>query len=377
MDLELVAVDLYGLAPDSFTAARNQAAAQAKAAGEITASAAIKALRKPTLAAWLANQLVRAEPDRVDELTRLGSELREAHLTRDGARLRELTPRRHELVAELVTAATRRAAEQGRKVTEAVADRLTETLDAALVDPTAAQLLRSGRLTSALRHVGFGVVDESGTPAHLTSLTIRPNTPTTAATPTPAATSKARAAGSAGRRGSSAGRAEYGVRPTAKRAADPADRPTPIGGAGRLTARNARIAATARTTSERQKAERNTAEQRAAERRAEREAAERRIAERNRRELEARLAELDSEYAEAETERAAAEAEVDANEHHIADMQTAIERLTEELDNARRELKRAQSQTRRLERTLTRTTRMAAIAERRRNAATARLASLG
>jgi hypothetical protein len=43
-----------------------------------------------------------------------------------------------------------------------VADRVTETLDAALVDPGTAQLLRTGRLTSALRHVGFGVVDESG-----------------------------------------------------------------------------------------------------------------------------------------------------------------------------------------------------------------------
>jgi hypothetical protein len=53
----------------------------------------------------------------------------------------------------------------GRTVTAAVAERLAETLDAALVDPGAAQLLRGGRLTSALRHVGFGVVDETGQPA--------------------------------------------------------------------------------------------------------------------------------------------------------------------------------------------------------------------
>lgn len=48
-----------------------------------------------------------------------------------------------------------------------IAQRLTETLDAAVVDPGAGQLLRSGQLTSALRHVRFGVVDESGEPAEL------------------------------------------------------------------------------------------------------------------------------------------------------------------------------------------------------------------
>lgn len=116
---------------------------------------------------------VRTEPDRIDELTQLGEELRDAHLTRDGGRLRELTPRRHDLVAELVQAARSHASAGGRTVTDAVADRLTETLDAALVDPTAAQMLRSGRLTSALRHVGFGVVDEAGDPAQLTSMAMR------------------------------------------------------------------------------------------------------------------------------------------------------------------------------------------------------------
>jgi hypothetical protein len=55
----------------------------------------------------------------------------------------------------------------GRRITAQTAERLTETLDAALVDPGAAQLLRTGQLTSALWHVGFGVVDESGDPAKL------------------------------------------------------------------------------------------------------------------------------------------------------------------------------------------------------------------
>jgi hypothetical protein len=164
VDVDQVAVELYGLAPEEFTAARNLAA---KAAGDGRVAEAIKALRKPTLAAWLANQLVRADPDGVHQLTELGELLRRAHLSADGPALRRLTPQRHELVRSLVTIARDKERAEGRTVTAAVTERLTETLDAALVDADAAQLLRTGQLISALRHVGFGVVDESGEPAQL------------------------------------------------------------------------------------------------------------------------------------------------------------------------------------------------------------------
>ncbi|MEV0287029.1 MULTISPECIES: hypothetical protein [unclassified Kribbella] len=159
VDVDAAVVELYGLAPEQFTAARNELA---RLAGDPRATDAIKALRKPTLAAWLANQLIRAAPDQIHDLTELGEGLREAQLAGDGARLRQLTPRRHSLVQELVRTARTLAREQGHPVSQQIAQRLTETLDAAVVDPGAAQLLRSGRLTSALRHVGFGVVDESG-----------------------------------------------------------------------------------------------------------------------------------------------------------------------------------------------------------------------
>jgi hypothetical protein len=167
VDRDAAAVELYGLTPDEFTASRNQLAKSAKSSGATAASTAIMALRKPTLAAWLANLLVRTDPDGVNELTELGDELRAAHLSADGARLRELTPRRHDLVQALVRTARARANDRDRAISDSVADRLTETLDAALIDPGAAQLLRSGQLTSALRHVGFGVVDETGAPAKL------------------------------------------------------------------------------------------------------------------------------------------------------------------------------------------------------------------
>jgi hypothetical protein len=295
VDTSAAELELYGLPPEDFIAARNDLAKAAMAAGDVAASAQVKTLRKPTLAAWLANQLVRAVPERIDELTELGAELREAHLSRDGARLRILTPRRHDIVTELVRTARSLARDRGRKLTDAVADRLTETLDAALVDPGAAQMLRTGRLTSALRHVGFGVVDEAGEPAQIVST--QPARPAR----TPAAAKRAK--------------------PKAPTRAD--DKALQL----------------------------------------------------RRQQLQDQVAEAVAEYDEAEAERAKVESELDANEHHIADMRTAIERLHDELERVRRELKDAQAQTGRLERAMTRATRAAAVAARRRDATQQRLAS--
>ncbi|HEY4570833.1 MAG TPA: hypothetical protein VIH10_15270, partial [Kribbella sp.] len=67
--------------------------------------------------------------------------------------------------------AARLAGEEGQKVSADVAQKLRETLDAALVDPAAGDAVREGRLSSALRHVGFGVVDENGEPTNVTPLT--------------------------------------------------------------------------------------------------------------------------------------------------------------------------------------------------------------
>jgi uncharacterized phage infection (PIP) family protein YhgE len=170
MDLDEIVDELYGLPPEEFTAARNTAAKQAKSDGDAGLSDQVKALAKPTVAAWLANQLARERADELESLALLGEEMREATASMDGARLRELTPRRHSEVDALVKDAGKLS---GRKVSADVAQKLRETLDAALVDPAAAQAVRSGQLTSALRHVGFGVVDESGEPSNVFQLAPR------------------------------------------------------------------------------------------------------------------------------------------------------------------------------------------------------------
>jgi hypothetical protein len=171
VDFEEAADAVYAAPAADFIATRNELAKQLKADGDALASTRLKALRKPTVAAWIANLLARKLPDELDDLLALGDEFREATADLDGERLRELTPKRHQLLDKLSKEATRLASEEGQKVSADVGQKLRETLDAALVDPAAGDAVREGRLSSALRHVGFGVVDENGEPSNVTALT--------------------------------------------------------------------------------------------------------------------------------------------------------------------------------------------------------------
>lgn len=171
MDFEEAAGALYAASAADFIATRNELAKQLKADGDQLGSTRLKALRKPTVAAWLANLVARELPDDIDDLLALGDEFREATADLDGDRLRELTPKRHKLLDQLAKEAAKLADREGQKVSADVAQKLRETLDAALVDPAAGEAVREGRLDSALRHVGFGVVDESGAPSNVTPLT--------------------------------------------------------------------------------------------------------------------------------------------------------------------------------------------------------------
>ncbi len=171
MDFEEAADALYAAPAADFIATRNELAKQLKADGDQLGSTRLKALRKPTVAAWLANLVSREQPDEIDDLLALGDEFREATADLDGERLRELTPKRHKAIDVLVKAAGKLADQHSQKISADVGQKLRETLDAALVDPAAGDAVREARLSSALRHVGFGVVDENGEPSNVTALT--------------------------------------------------------------------------------------------------------------------------------------------------------------------------------------------------------------
>lgn len=152
---------LYGLPLSEFTPARDARAKELK--GEDAALAtAVKALRKPAVAAWVVNLLVRREAEQVRQLVSVGAALREAQAALDGAELRELTRQRRQLTAAVTTRARQLAMELGHRVTEAVADAVEATLTAAMLDEGAAAAVRSGLLVAPLQATGVDAVDLAG-----------------------------------------------------------------------------------------------------------------------------------------------------------------------------------------------------------------------
>ena len=152
--VQAAADQLYAADPAEFTDRRSDLVAQARADGDQAAARAIGALRGPTRAAWVVNQLARADPDAVARLGRLGDELRAAESALDGGKLRELSQTRRELLGQLA-----RQALDGAGVTDppdALQQEVTGTLSAALADPQVAATVGQGQLAKSVQPSGFG-----------------------------------------------------------------------------------------------------------------------------------------------------------------------------------------------------------------------------
>ena len=155
IDLDTVADELYGALPSEFTSRRDALAGEARRAGDRALAAEVKKLRRPTMGAWLANLLVRERRDEVAQLLDLGSALRQAQATLATADLRRLSQERHRLLTDLEQEAGHLADRHGQAVSGAVAQELSDTLEAATADPDAADALRAGRLTTGLHYSGL------------------------------------------------------------------------------------------------------------------------------------------------------------------------------------------------------------------------------
>lgn len=152
-----LADELYALPLADFTPRRDALAKEHKADKDL--SAAIKALRKPALAAWVVNLLVRREPEQVEQVLAVGAALRAAQANLDGDELRALTRQRRQVTAAITTQARGLAGQLGVKVTESVAEQVEATLTAGMVDEGAAVAVRSGLLVAPLTATGVEAVD--------------------------------------------------------------------------------------------------------------------------------------------------------------------------------------------------------------------------
>ena len=151
---------LYAVPPEGFVAARTEAVAAARAAGDTTAAREIAKLRRPTVAAWLVNLLAIRRPELVAELAGLAGELRRAQRDLRGAALRELSAQRRAVVGALVAQARDLARREapGLDPHRLPLAEVEATLHAALADDEVAAQLRAGRLLKAASYAGFGEV---------------------------------------------------------------------------------------------------------------------------------------------------------------------------------------------------------------------------
>lgn len=151
-----IADEVYGLAPEEFTAARDRAARAAREAGARDVADEVKRFRRPTVGAWLVNQVVRSDDDRLDQLLDLGAALREAQDALDGEQLRAMSRQRHQVIRGLSELAREIT---GRAVGDAAQREFEATLEAALADDAAAEAVRTGRLMRPLVSSGLEPVD--------------------------------------------------------------------------------------------------------------------------------------------------------------------------------------------------------------------------
>lgn len=140
--------DLWTLSLEDFTRARDELARKAKDQGDRESAKEIKALRKPSVAAWAVNQLARERASEIKKLLQLGGALREAQrkaLEGGGADpLRSKVTERRRLVDGLTEAANGLLEAAGHPATRATLDRVSGTLTAATVDPDVGEAVGSG-----------------------------------------------------------------------------------------------------------------------------------------------------------------------------------------------------------------------------------------
>jgi hypothetical protein len=164
---QMDADDLYGLPLDQFVPERGALARALRADGRREDAAEAVALRKPSVAAWAVNQLVRTQSQAVAELFESGDKLLDAHRAAvsgrgDGRALRAAAEREREAVETLVSAARGLLTSDGRELSDSIIERVTDTLHAAALDEDARRSVGGGRLVRELRHVGLGMAASPG-----------------------------------------------------------------------------------------------------------------------------------------------------------------------------------------------------------------------
>ena len=144
---EAEAERLYGLPLEEFTAARDELARRLRSDGQREEASRVASLRKPVLAAWVVNRLVRAERDQTQRLLDAAEGIKAGRSGADES-FRE--------ALERLTAAARELLEREGRSPDDVVQQVASTLRAGAASEP--ELLASGTLTRPIEASGFGAM---------------------------------------------------------------------------------------------------------------------------------------------------------------------------------------------------------------------------
>lgn len=144
---------LYGLPLAEFTPARDQLVTELRDRGDREAAAEVKKLRRPTLAAWVVNQLVRQKKKEIQEVLSVGEDVRAAQgaAMSGGAKgIREISARRRRAIDGVIDLAEDLLVQAGHAPGRSTLDRVGETMMAATMDEEVTKAVGVGRLEREL-----------------------------------------------------------------------------------------------------------------------------------------------------------------------------------------------------------------------------------
>src|SRR4051794_34207152 len=162
--------DLYGLPLEQFVPERDALAKRLRAEKRRAEADEIKALRKPSVAAWAVNQAVRSQPKAARALWDAGDALVAAQDDLlagrgDAAGLRAAAEGERTALDALLDAARGLLTSAGRDLGEGTIERARETLHAAAIEPATREDVAAGRATRERAHSGLGGFGEAAMPA--------------------------------------------------------------------------------------------------------------------------------------------------------------------------------------------------------------------
>jgi hypothetical protein len=162
IDVEARLDELFAADSKDFTATRDSLARDLQAADRSDEAAAVKAMRKPTVAVMAVNRTARERREQVAALVEIGDELAavQAEARPDRDQLRDLTRQRRTLLQQL----TEHAASTTERP-DGARSSIAATLDAASLDDQLREVLLRGRLTQELSPAARFVLGDDAPPA--------------------------------------------------------------------------------------------------------------------------------------------------------------------------------------------------------------------